>query len=181
MPIIFGLVQNNSVVISPGTIQPWGSSSTPAGWLSCDGSLVSQTIYAALFSAVNGAFGISGGFFNLPDLRGRFLRGVSGASTNDPNRTTRTAMNTGGNAGNAVGSVQGNATAKNGLSISVGTHFHYISNYANSDTGSGAAAVGEAADEPSPSNTDSASSNVSLTGDSETRPLNAYVQFIIKY
>jgi len=183
MPIVFGLTQNNTIIFEPGVIHSWGGIIAPIGWLLCDGASVSRTTYATLFSNIGTAFGTAGGnFFNLPDLRGRFLRGVSGASTNDPNRTTRTAMNTGGNAGNAVGSVQGNATAKNGLILSDPGHFHFISLQSNSQNGVGRVTVGSYNPEGAVPNTDSSTANLTLTtGDSETRPLNAYVQFIIKY
>jgi microcystin-dependent protein len=182
MPIIFGLVQNNSIVTVPGTIDTWGGIIAPIGWLLCDGSLISQSTYSALFSSIGGSFGISGGFFNIPDFRGRFLRGVSGVSPNDPNKTTRTAMNIGGNVGNLIGSIQSNSTAVNGLTISDAGHFHYISNTSQTQLGSGKITCGSDGPEGANPYTDTTSSNVSLgTGDSETRPLNAYIQFIIKY
>ncbi|MFZ9891086.1 MAG: phage tail protein [Ilumatobacteraceae bacterium] len=104
-------------VMPSGVILPYGGATAPTGWLLCDGSTKSRTDYADLFAAIGTAHGSGDGSttFHLPDLRGRFLRGVSGASTNDPDRTTRTAANTGGNTGNLVGSVQDNATKKNGL------------------------------------------------------------------
>jgi len=104
-------------VMPSGVILPYGGATAPTGWLLCDGSTKSRTDYADLFAAIGTAHGSGDGSttFHLPDLRGRFLRGVSGDSANDPDKTTRTAANTGGNTGNAVGSVQINATKKNGL------------------------------------------------------------------
>jgi microcystin-dependent protein len=101
-----------SSVMPSGVILPYGGATAPTGWLLCDGSTKSRTDYADLFAAIGTAHGSGDGSttFHLPDLRGRFLRGVSGASTNDPDRTTRTAANTGGNTGNLVGSVQTTAT-----------------------------------------------------------------------
>lgn len=49
----------------------------PAGFLKCDGSAVSRTAYQALFAVIGTTFGGGDGAttFNLPDLRGEFLRG----------------------------------------------------------------------------------------------------------
>ncbi len=60
--------------VSPtGTIQLYGGAAAPSGWLTCDGSAVSRTTYAALFTAVGTTFGSGDGIntFNIPDLRGR--------------------------------------------------------------------------------------------------------------
>lgn len=62
----------------PGVVLPYAGSSAPAGWLLCDGSAVSRTTYADLFSVIGTTFGAGDGSttFNLPDPRGR---GVIGA------------------------------------------------------------------------------------------------------
>jgi len=95
-------------VIPSGTISPFGGGTVPSGWLLCDGTAVSRTTYASLYASIlhaNG-YGDTSTTFNLPDLRGRFLRGVDGIAGNDPDKAGRTAMATGGNAGNLVGSIQ---------------------------------------------------------------------------
>jgi microcystin-dependent protein len=62
--------------IPPGMVMAYAYlSSAPAGWLLCDGSSLSTTTYANLFTAINYAYGGSGANFNLPDFRGTFLRG----------------------------------------------------------------------------------------------------------
>jgi len=74
----------NSVLT--GTIVPTGRSSAPTGYLMCDGSAVSRTTYADLFSAIGTAYGSGDGSttFNLPDLQDKFPRGKdSGASLGD--------------------------------------------------------------------------------------------------
>ena len=65
-----------------GTIITFGGTSAPTGYLACDGSEVSRTTYSALFSALSTTWGVGDGSstFNLPDLRGAFLRG-SGSQT----------------------------------------------------------------------------------------------------
>jgi microcystin-dependent protein len=83
-------------MLPPGTIMSYGGTPAtsadggapvlPLGWLLCDGSPVSRTTYAALFAAVGISFGGGDGVatFNLPDLRGRFLRGADRGSGRDP-------------------------------------------------------------------------------------------------
>jgi microcystin-dependent protein len=189
MPIIFGIVQNNSIVINPGTINSWGGTTAPAGWLLCDGASLPQTgTYAALYAAIGGAFGTVGSFFNVPDLRGRFLRGVAGLTgiTRDPDSGTRPFMNPGGNVNNAVGSVQADQFF---------SHIHTDSGHLHSlfGTGPGVQFPGGTADcgmnQGATANTVALGANairngianIQPNGGSETRPLNAYTNFIIKY
>ena len=60
-----------------------GQSSAPAGWVLCDGSAVSRTTYATLFSAVGTTYGSGDGSttFALPDLIDKFVEGSSTAGT----------------------------------------------------------------------------------------------------
>ena len=61
-----------------GTILPFGGSAIPNGFLLCNGAAVSRTTYAALFAVIGTSFGSGDGSttFNIPDLRGEFLRGA---------------------------------------------------------------------------------------------------------
>ena len=90
-----------------GTILAWGgpSSSVPAGWMVCNGKALSKTGYAALFAAIGKSWGSAGDKFNLPDLRGRFLRGEDGGTGLDPDAKKRAPSSPGGSA-TGVGSVQ---------------------------------------------------------------------------
>ena len=57
----------------------WSARSTaPSGYLICDGSTVSRSLYAKLFSAIGTTFGNGDGSttFKLPDLRAAFIRGA---------------------------------------------------------------------------------------------------------
>lgn len=49
----------------------------PTGWLKANGAAISRTAYADLFAAIGTTFGSGDGVntFNLPDLRGEFVRG----------------------------------------------------------------------------------------------------------
>lgn len=91
-----------------GEIIATGSLTPPSGYLYCNGAAVSRIQYPALFAAIGATYGSGDGSttFNIPDLRGRFLRGTNNASGRDPDAASRTAMNTGGNTGDNPGSVQ---------------------------------------------------------------------------
>jgi microcystin-dependent protein len=58
---------------------PFAGSVAPQGYLLCDGSAVSRTDYADLFTAIGTVYGAGDGSttFNLPDLSGRVVLGVS--------------------------------------------------------------------------------------------------------
>jgi len=66
-----------------GCVQMYAGPSAPSGWLLCDGSAVSRTGYALLFSVVGVAYGSGDGSttFNLPDLRQRFPLGKAASGT----------------------------------------------------------------------------------------------------
>jgi microcystin-dependent protein len=57
----------------PGVLNPYAGASAPTGWLMCDGSSISRTTYAALFTAIGVTYGVGDGSttFGVPDLRGR--------------------------------------------------------------------------------------------------------------
>lgn len=55
-----------------GEVRMLATSLVPEGWLLCDGSAISRTTYADLFSYIGTAWGVGDGVttFNIPDLRG---------------------------------------------------------------------------------------------------------------
>ena len=61
-----------------GTIISYASSTPPEGYLKCEGQEVSRTTYSQLFNAIGTTYGAGDGSttFNVPDLRGEFLRGA---------------------------------------------------------------------------------------------------------
>lgn len=73
---------------SAGAIQFYAMSTAPSGWLKANGAAVSRTTYAGLFAAIGTVFGVGDGAttFNLPDLRGEFLRGWDDARGIDAGR-----------------------------------------------------------------------------------------------
>ena len=79
------VVTQNKIDILTGMIAPFGMSSVPTGWLACDGSAVSRTTYADLFTAIGTTWGAGDGSstFALPDLEGAFLRGTGSNNTHN--------------------------------------------------------------------------------------------------
>jgi len=70
-------------VIPAGTITMFGGSSAPTGYLLCDGSAVSRTTYADLFTAIGTTYGTGDGSttFNVPNVKGKVPVGRDGADT----------------------------------------------------------------------------------------------------
>lgn len=180
-----------AAAVPVGSILPFAGAEAPAGYLLCDGGVVSRTTYAALFAVLGVSHGVGDSMttFNVPDYRGRFLRGVDGGVGRDPDAVTRSIMATGGNAGDAVGSVQGQATALPATpftTASAGEHTH------QAPTNNGLASTFEVADgaargydygsQAPPTTAAGAHGHVvDGGGDAETRPENAAVNWIIKY
>jgi microcystin-dependent protein len=174
--------QSTQGLVPAGTILPFAGSSAPSGYLLCDGTPVSRAQYANLFAAIGTAWGdgtmqadgtTPSSFqaqdgFNLPDLRGRFLRGVDGTAGNDPDELTRAASNAGGNTGNAVGSKQADQFA---------SHVHPNTINAAAFTGAYGYTVGT---QPNNANNSVATINNAAAGGNETRPKNADVTYIVK-
>ena len=88
-----------------GTVVPWGGSSAPTGWLDCDGSAVSRSTYADLFTAIGTTYGVGDGSstFNIPDIRGRTVCGKDNMGGTAANRLTSAATIDGTTLGTAGG------------------------------------------------------------------------------
>ena len=78
----------NSTGAACGDVKHWPTASAPAGWLKANGAAVSRTTYAALFAIIGTTYGAGDGAttFNLPDLRGEFVRGLDDGRGVDPGR-----------------------------------------------------------------------------------------------
>jgi len=108
---------------APGFIAAFGGTTTPTGWLECNGQNVSRTTYAELFSAIGTTWGAGDGSttFTLPDLRRSTLVGKGGTGT--------------GVLGNAVGNVGGAET----VNIQ---HTHLVSGSTGNTSGGTVVCVG---------------------------------------
>ncbi len=178
------ITQLSQRAVPVGAVMPFAGTTPPDGWLLCDGAAVSRTQYAALFAVLGVAHGNGDQIdtFNLPDYRGRFLRGVDGTAHRDPDVAARAAMGTGGNTGNAVGSVQGGQIASHNHGVTDPGHAHSL---AMDTTGgwSGTTVQGSnrAVDGWGGTAASATGVSVNASGGAETRPINAYVNYIIKY
>jgi microcystin-dependent protein len=194
-PVPYAKYADNGV--PAGTVLSFAGQGVPAGWLPCDGAPYSRTgKYAGLFAAIGTSWGAPDGTtFNVPDLRGRFLRGQDQGAGNDPDATSRSASKAGGAVGDAVGTAEDQATRKNGLSATTdtqGSHSHGLAGGTRNFLGGiqvvvvGAGGVAGALNAAGAySATDPAGGHAhSVTlvdGDKETRPKNVSVNYIIKY
>jgi microcystin-dependent protein len=161
------------------------STTPPDGYLLCDGSAISRTTYDGLFEILGITHGQGDGSttFNIPDYRGRFLRGKDGGTGRDPNAATRTAMATGGQTGDNVGSVQDD---------SFQAHLHQCNLYDNDPETSGNAPTAWHAKTGLHDGTYTTITTTAATYvadgsygtpryGAESRPKNAYVNYFIKY
>lgn len=154
----------------PGVIETYAGSTSPRGWVECDGRALDSTFEPSIFVAIgtrygDGSTGIGSSIstdFNIPDLRGRFIRGWDHGAGNDPDVGIRTASAAGGttDAVNDVGTLQGSALS---------SHQHTYQERGTSATGGGAETV--------------SLGNTSTTGSegiTEVRPMNISLMYIIK-
>jgi len=168
------LESNSNLIVPTGTILPFAGTNVPSGWMLCDGRSLSRSTYAQLFQSIGASYGSSdGNSFNLPDLRGRFIRGTDNSPDGfavDPDRDSRITLYPGGKTGRELGSYQMDEFKSH-------THeIHHIqfdmgvwSAIANSGAHDATGDAGEYAGRTRP------------YGGYETRPKNVYVNFIIKY
>jgi hypothetical protein len=149
-----------------GAILPFGGTkeNIPNGWQLCDGKLLDTLNYKELFVVIGYNWGKGlNGTFNVPDLRGEFLRGVTYNSEKDPDVNKRNENGEGQK--NSVGSYQEDAFAN---------HTHPIKRGSPGDN------AGLLAGNVSPLLGGTYPTELSTSGGSETRPKNAYVNYIIR-
>lgn len=77
-----------------GTVAHFAASTAPAGWIKANGAAISRTAYAALFAVIGTTHGAGDGAttFNVPDLRGEFVRGLDDGRGVDTGRGIGTAQ-----------------------------------------------------------------------------------------
>jgi microcystin-dependent protein len=152
-------------------IMPTVLATAPSGWLICNGSAVSRTTYADLFTAIGTTFGVGNGSttFNLPNYSGAFLRG---AGTN-PNNSSNTAI---------LNTSQSDGIKAHSHPITDPGHSHtYLRSGAEPATGNDNPRGSDVYTETSTTvNTTGITVNNNTDGISETRPYNWSVNYLIK-
>ena len=116
------LSTNGSGVLSWATAVPTGAifcvamlAAAPTGYVPCDGATYSTGgIYQALFEAIGHTYGGSGGSFQVPDLRGEFIRGLDNYGGTASSRGAR-GVDSGRN---SVNDVQGSQMQQHNHSFS---------------------------------------------------------------
>lgn len=175
-----GVISQTTDSVPVGIVATFAMTTPPTGWLECDGSAVSRTTYATLFTAIGTTFGSGDGSttFNLPDLRGYFARGW------DHGRGIDT--------GRVFGSNQSSQNLAHSHTGTAPPHSHTASAAGSSKYGAngssyGTSWYGSAGDSSKGSTatlTTAASSTLTLTIDSsggaEARPINIALMYAIK-
>jgi len=77
-----------------GEVSFFGMSAAPTGWLKANGAAVSRSTYATLFTAIGTTFGVGDGSttFNVPELRGEFIRALADSRAVDTGRALGSAQ-----------------------------------------------------------------------------------------
>jgi rhizosphere induced protein len=167
-----------------GAVTPYAGNADPIDattdgdvWLICDGRILRLDDYPKLKSA--GASWLPPGpdasTFQLPDLRGLFVRGMDNGAGRDPDVSSRSPMFPGtpgpgpSGLGPAIGSLQAD---------SFGTHQHQLlgAHGINQRGGSATQVMGAPGDGDSAGTTDATGSGI--CGD--TRPRNLYLHYIVR-
>ncbi len=114
----------------PGDIKYSARSTAPAGWLKANGAAISRTAYPELFAVIGTHYGEGDGFstFNLPDLRGEFIRGWDDGRGVDGGRTLGSQQTDENKAHNHQASASsGGAHSHTGRADIAGAHSHSAS------------------------------------------------------
>ena len=171
------------------------AASVPAGYLECNGAAVSRSTYSGLFSVIGTTYGSGNGSstFNLPDLRGEFVRGFdhgrgvdSGRSINNPQGSANQSHNHSyGNNGITVSGANHNHSIRKinlqpsiaNVAITLGSGQSYQIGYATNDGGNTNQAV---LNSGNLSMSGSVGITINNTGTNESRPRNVAMMYIIR-
>lgn len=113
------------ITVPSGCIASFARNTAPTGWLKANGAAVSRTTYSSLFSAIGTTFGAGDGSttFNLPDLRGEFIRGWDDSRGVDSGRVFGSAQTDDFKSHTHSLGLRPNMSAGGGVSIDAGTAF----------------------------------------------------------
>lgn len=131
------------------------------GWITADGRALDRKKYADLFAVIGTAYGTPGeSKFNIPDLRGLFVRGLDRGAGRDPDAGDRTSLRVGGNTGDNVGSYQKDKFR---------SHTHKTPHLASGTSGIAGGTYRGYPDRPT-----------SAAGGNETRPKNVALHYLVR-
>lgn len=114
-----------AALIPSGTVLNFAGSTTPTGYLLCDGTSYSTTTYAPLFAAIGYTHGGSGGNFNVPDTRGRVIAGVDSV-TGRLTGSNMSGLGLGATGGEATHTLVTGELAAHNHGVSDPSHYHAI-------------------------------------------------------
>ena len=191
------LQTNGSGALSFTTVQgvPSGSvfcmavATVPSGYLECNGAAVSRSTYAVLFAVIGTAYGTGNGSstFNLPDLRGEFVRGFDNGRGVDSGRSIASSQSS------QFGQHNHNVSASSSSSVTDPGHQHSMSvGFFNSVNSGGALSFKDAGTSNrintnttgisvSTSTSISQSNRGGTSNSSETRPRSIAMMYVIKF
>ncbi|MEJ1378184.1 MAG: phage tail protein [Candidatus Sedimenticola sp. (ex Thyasira tokunagai)] len=151
------IVASQQSGIPSGAVITWGDGALPAGYLECNGTAINRTTYSDLFAVIGTGFGAGDGSttFNLPDLRGEFIRGWDNSRGIDSGRALRSSQ-----------------------ADDYKSHSHTLT---ASSTAEGTASDIDRSDGTGSLTSQPRSISTNASGGSETRPRNIAMMFCIKY
>ncbi len=114
------------VTTPAGSINYFANAAAPRGYLECNGQSVSITVYPELFAAIGYLYGGGGAVFQVPDLRGEFLRSFDDGRGVDAGRIIGSSQTDAGR--NVTGGVNSCEDAAGGTVLS-GAFTSYSSQY----------------------------------------------------
>ena len=172
--------------VPTGSVHMMATTTAPSGYLKCNGAAVSRTTYADLFAIIGTTHGEGDGSstFNVPDLRGEFVRGWDDSRGVDSGRSFGSSQSSQNLQHN-----HGVTDPGHGHSVNDPGHFHNVA-YTNSHSGDGVieeSGVGFSGFEPTETATTGIAINLGHTGistqnhgGSEARPRNIAMMYVIK-
>ena len=172
--------------VPTGSVHLMATTTAPSGYLKCNGAAVSRTTESALFAIIGTTWGEGDGSttFNLPDLRGEFVRGWADNGSVDSGRSFASSQSDQNKQHN-----HGVTDGGHNHSINDPGHIHQVQ-YSNSDSGDGVieeSGTGLSGQEPTLSATtgitiNNATTGISINNDggSEARPRNIAMMYVIK-
>lgn len=166
--------------VSPiGSIVAWPTATAPTGWLECAGTAVSRTTYATLFALISDDYGAGDGSttFNLPDLRGEFIRGWDHGKGSDADAASRTNRGD-GTSGDNIGTKQATQNLLHGHPARISAN----SGSSSTVTGGMMISTNNAGDQVAYTGavSNTLGQQIGGSGGSESRPRNVNMMYIIR-